>query len=306
MKEFELKDLKYEDLQSPLIKGVYFDILCLGKEVLNIRDSSKYVPALNFEEPEFLDSMGDFIIIKFDNEDEINKPISYLLNNSKYISSDYNYIKICDSKTNLTEEEFNQAKEDRASEEIFNPDYAYLEHVEDFKNEIFMKYFEKDIDYILKDMRESIEYNDLENFNKRKEEFENVIKQLDNVNFYSKYSVYKESVDFSEYIEKDDSINEIKKLINFQKLREMSLEEFSDLNEVSAEAGDFDGSDIFYTNNKENIQVFIHLNETNRTIEEYCNDKELMQELKNLTLKAYQDDLNLKIQEFEIEEEMEL
>ena len=151
-----------------------------------------------------------------------------------------------------------------------------------------------------------IEYNDLENFNKRKEEFENVIKQLDNVNFYSKYSVYKESVDFSEYIEKDDSINEIKKLINFQKLREMSLEEFSDLNEVSAEAGDFDGSDIFYTNNKENIQVFIHLNETNRTIEEYCNDKELMQELKNLTLKAYQDDLNLKIQEFEIEEEMEL
>ena len=278
MKEFELKDLKYEDLQSPLIKGVYFDILCLGKEVLNIRDSSKYVPALNFEEPEFLDSMGDFIIIKFDNEDEIKKPISYLLNNSKYISSDYNYIKICDSKTNLTEEEFNQAKEDRASEEIFNPDYAYLEHVEDFKNEIFMKYFEKDIDYILKDMRESIEYNDLENFNKRKEEFENVIKQLD----------------------------EIKKLINFQKLREMSLEEFSDLNEVSAEAGDFDGSDIFYTNNKENIQVFIHLNETNRTIEEYCNDKELMQELKNLTLKAYQDDLNLKIQEFEIEEEMEL
>lgn len=302
MKEFNLEDLKYEDLENPLIKGVYFDILGFeNKPLINIRSSS-YVPMLNFKEPEFVEGEGDFIIIKFDDIKEMKKPLSYFTDNSEYIPSYYNYIQICNFKVGITKEKFDIAKEENILEEIFDLDTLFIEHIEDFKEKIFNEYFENDLYNIFKNMKESIEYRDLESFRELKEDFKILIEQLDNVNFCSKNSTYKKGIDFSEYFENDD-IKNIKKLIQFQKIEEMSIEEFSNLNEISGEAGEFEGTDIFYTNNEENIQVCIHLDETHRTIEEYCNDKELMQDLKNLTLKEYQKDLDIEFQE--LEEELE-
>lgn len=219
MKIVELEELSYKDLQNNLIKGVYFERLVLGKELLNIRNSSKYLEVLNFREPEFDDNQGDFFIMKFDNEEEMKNSVPDLLNNRKYISDDYNCIRLCNANSKLTLDQFEEAKEYEATEELFNYDDVYLEHTEDFKEEIFKKYFEKDIDYILKDMRECIEYNDLEDFNERKKEFESIVKQLDNVNFCNRYGNVDENIDFSEYIEKDDSIKEIKEILDLEELK---------------------------------------------------------------------------------------
>lgn len=219
MKIVELEELSYKDLQNNLIKGVYFERLVLGKELLNIRNSSKYLEVLNFRVPEFDSDQGDFFIMKFDNEEEMKNSVPDLLNNRKYISDDYNCIRLCNANSKLTLDQFEEAKEYESTEDFFNYDDVYLEHTEDFKEEIFKKYFEKDIDYILKDMRECIEYNDLEDFNERKEEFESIAKQLDNVNFCNRYGNIDRNIDFSEYIEKDDSIKEIKEILDLEELK---------------------------------------------------------------------------------------
>lgn len=306
MKVIDFKDLEYKDLQNDLIKYVYIERLELGQELLNIRSSSKYVSELRFVVPDFDYDVGDYFVAKFENEEEMNNAVLGLLNNREY--NDCNCIKLCNANTNLTEEEFNNLKEIEDNGTVFEYDDYYLEHYENFKEEIFKKYFKRDLDDILENLRDSLKINYLDELDNYKEAFEDVKSQLSNVTLYNDRKEYQvDRIDFSEYIKNNDCIKEIEKTFNFQKIREMNVDEFSSLNEVSAETGDFEGTDIFYTSKEDNIQVFIHLyEEDNRTIEEICEDKELMQELKDLTIEAYKEELDLKIEELELDEEMEM
>lgn len=260
MKVIDFKDLEYKDLQNDLIKYVYIERLELGQELLNIRSSSKYVSELRFVVPDFDYDVGDYFVAKFENEEEMNNAVLGLLNNREY--NDCNCIKLCNANTNLTEEEFNNLKEIEDNGTVFEYDDYYLEHYENFKEEIFKKYFKRDLDDILENLRDSLKINYLDELDNYKEDFEDVKSQLSNVTLYNDRKEYQvDRIDFSEYIKNNDCIKEIEKTFNFQKIREMNVDEFSSLNEVSAETGDFEGTDIFYTSKEDNIQVFIHLYE---------------------------------------------
>lgn len=234
MKIVELEELSYKDLQNNLIKGIYFERLELGKELLNIRNSSKYLEVLNFREPEFDSNQGGFFIMKFDNEEEMKNSVPDLLNNRKYIFEDYNCIRLCNGNLKLTLEQFEEAKEYEATEDFFNYDDVYLENTEDFKEEIFKKYFEKDLDYLARELREEIKgnYLDKDELENHKEEFESIIKQLNNVNFCDSYGNVTERLDFSEYVENDYYIKEIQENLELEKLKIEEMENLIETEEI--------------------------------------------------------------------------
>lgn len=186
MKFLEEKDITYEMYKSGLLRTVFYENKILGKKICDFSDKNY----LTFYEPEedYNNSYIEFVLFDSEKELEESFPKKFL---NKY---NYNSVVLYYSN-NLTKEELNKAVEEEYLMDFF--DNVDKEYIEDFKDEIYKEYFQRNLNYIEKNLNEILKSYKDEKINKQDFEkelnenladYHSLIRNIENVYFLNNNS----------------------------------------------------------------------------------------------------------------------